>query len=169
MSIENNPDFAEILSSVADLAMRDGQNIIEPKFLFARASEDDLRNYTAQMLFNSAKAARDQLSQSNGSAPSIGIVDLSAAEPVSIVTIVSRNKPFIYASVMGEVTNAHRKIHLAVHPILVADDSTKGGYRLATGKDDPSTTISLIQIHVAGLNPTVAQSLREKILTVLIR
>lgn len=167
MSIETNPNFAEILSSVADLAMGGGQDIIEPKFLFARASEDDLRNYTAHMLLNSAKAARDQLSQWDGSVPSIGIVDLSAAEPVSIITIVSRNKPFIYASVMGEVTNAHRKIHLAVHPILVADDSAKGGYRLATGEDDPSKTISLIQIHVAGLNPTVSQSLREKILSVL--
>ncbi len=39
-------------------------------------------------------------------------------QQVSVLTIIDRDMPFLFDSVMGEVTSTHRDITLAVHPIL---------------------------------------------------
>jgi glutamate dehydrogenase len=171
MSIQNNPKQADLLKKVADLASGGGNSIIDPDALFARASGDDLMHYTPERLLASAHAAHAELSQWKRKTPSVGITTISAqggkSEPISVITVISKNKPFIYASVMGEVTHSHRTVHLAVHPILTADAKAAGGFRLATPDDDPDSNISLIQLHVSALNPSAATTLTERIKTVL--
>ncbi|WP_162826055.1 hypothetical protein, partial [Escherichia coli] len=86
------------------------------------------------------------LSRWTGDTPHISISQVEGVSPrdvpVTVLTIIGRNMPFLYDSVMGEVTSSYRGLYLAVHPILVRDDDAKGGYRLAEPDDDPAGNIS---------------------------
>lgn len=97
--------------------------LIDPGALFGRASDDDLQHYDAAMLRAAALRASQDLQdwQGKGAQVRIAPVEGIAADgaSLSVLSIVDRNKPFLYDSVMGEVTSQFRDIHLTIHPILV--------------------------------------------------
>ena len=39
----------------------------------------------------------------------------------SVLSVTDRNQPFLFDSVMGELTSTHRDIFLVVHPIFVIE------------------------------------------------
>ncbi len=88
-------------------------------------------------------------------------------QPVSILSVTDRNQPFLYDSVMGEVTSTHRDIHLAVHPILVVAPGEAPKLFSPDEESDPAQRISHIEIHLSELSPGEAASLVERMKTVL--
>lgn len=172
MGYRNNPKRDKQLEKAKKLAEATGKPFLDPNTLFSRASTDDIEYYSPEMLALAASHTLSELSQWKADRPYIGIAQVDGiaprATPVSILTIVGRNMPFLYDSVMGEVTNSYRSLYLAVHPIMVADAKTIGGYRLADPETDaPETNISLIQLHIAPVAPQAADALKERLRFVL--
>lgn len=133
---------------------------IDPTTLFGRASHDDLERYTPEMLALSSIRAAADLTAWNGETASVRIEPAADVEPggiaVSILSIVDANKPFLYDSVMGEVTSRYRDIFLAVHPILHAEPGAE--VVLADGDTDAGRRISYIQLHLAPLERSQADA-----------
>ena len=171
MGYRNNPKREKQLEQARALATASGKSFVDPSVLFGRASSDDIEYYTSDMLAESAVHTRAELSHWNGTDPYIGISDVAGIAPrdvpVSVITVMGRNIPFLYDSIMGEVTSSYRSLYLAVHPILIADEKATGGYRLADPDSNPADNISLIQLHVAPIAPQAAELLQEKLRFVL--
>ncbi|MCX8999516.1 NAD-glutamate dehydrogenase [Rhizobiaceae bacterium BDR2-2] len=153
------------------LAQDSGEPCLDPALLYGRASSDDLDRYTAGMLAAGAVHAARELAAWRGGEPRITIGPVPGLDigktPVSVLSIVARNMPFLYDSVMAEVAAESRDIALAVHPILVA--AGEGQYRLFTRATDreTETQISHIQIHLTGLDAARADGLAERLAHVL--
>ncbi|WP_414899919.1 NAD-glutamate dehydrogenase [Rhizobium cremeum] len=145
---------------------------IDPVILFGRASGDDLDNYTPEMLaFSSLRAAAD-IAAWDGDTPRVVIAPVAdvtpAGTPVSVLSIIERNKPFLYDSVMGEVTSLYRDIFMAVHPILSVVPG--GQVSLANPEEEePEGAIrtSYIQLHLAPLTDAQAEALKARLEIVL--
>ncbi len=145
---------------------------IDPVILFGRASGDDLDNYTPEMLaFSSLRAAAD-IAAWDGDTPRVVIAPVAdvtpAGTPVSVLSIIERNKPFLYDSVMGEVTSLYRDIFMAVHPILSVVPG--GQVSLANPEEEePEGAIrtSYIQLHLAPLTNAQAEALKARLEIVL--
>ncbi|NGO65224.1 NAD-glutamate dehydrogenase [Rhizobium daejeonense] len=159
------------LEAACEIAEALQEPFIDPAILFGRASGDDLDNYTPEMLaFSSLRAASD-IAAWDGNAPHIVIAPIAdvtpAGTPVSVLSIIERNKPFLYDSVMGEVTSLYRDIFMAVHPIL---SIVPGGLvSLAGSQEEPEGAIrtSYIQLHLAPLTEAQATALKARLETVL--
>ncbi|MCL6710357.1 NAD-glutamate dehydrogenase [Pseudomonas sp. R2.Fl] len=158
------------LESARLIAEATGDRFIDPTTLFGRASSDDLANFTAEMLALSSVRAAADLSSWNGRQAKVSIAPVTDVEPggvpVSVLSIVDVNKPFLYDSVMGEVTNLYRDVFLAVHPILSMD--AKGAVILSNSTASGNERrVSYIQLHLAPLSETQAETLIARLEFVL--
>ncbi len=171
MGYRNNPKREKQIEKARQHAIAENVEFLDPGILYGRASADDIEYYSAEMLAASAAHSFEALSQWTGDAPYISISQVEGVSPrdvpVTVLTIIGRNMPFLYDSVMGEVTSSYRGLYLAVHPILVRSGDVKGGYRLAEPEDDPAGNISLIQLHIAPLSQQAALALEERLRFVL--
>lgn len=172
MGYRNNPKRDKQLEKSRKLAEASGKPFIDPAVVFGRASGDDIQYYSPEMLAVAAEHTASELSGWKKNEPYIGISQVEGVNPrdipVSIITVIGRNMPFLYDSVMGEVTSSYRNLYLAVHPIMISDASESGGYRLADPETDtPQDNISVIQLHIAPATAQAAEILEEKIRFVL--
>lgn len=126
MGAKYNPKRDKHFEAVKAAAKTLGKEILAPEILFRRASSDDIDVYTPEMLALTAAHAHRALSLRGDGQPAITVETVEGIAPggnaVSILAVTDRNMPFLYDSVMGEVTSTHRDIHLAIHPIIVAED-----------------------------------------------
>ena len=103
----------------------------------------------------------------DGSAPRVTVTTLAdvkpQGQPVSVLSVTDRNQPFLYDSVMGEVTSTHRDIHLAIHPILVVAPGEAPKLFSPDEESDPTHRVSHIEIHLSELAPAEAASLAERV------
>ncbi len=156
----------------ASLMARNGKEAhLDPALLFSHASADDLERYTPELLVASTALAARELAAWRGREPRITVGEVPGIEiggvALTVISIVARNMPFLYDSVMGEVTAESRDIQMAVHPILVPAEGKQ--YRLfspATDKESDSQ-ISHIQIHLAPMDKSRADALAERLAFVL--
>ncbi|MGF0539789.1 NAD-glutamate dehydrogenase [Agrobacterium sp. ES01] len=157
--------------SARQIATAIGEPFLDPSTLFERASNDDMERYTPEMLAFSALRAAQDLASWDGNAPQINIASITGVEPdgvpVTVLSVTDINKPFLYDSVMGEVTSSHRDIFLAVHPILPASEARNA--KLEAPADSPSGAIriSYIQLHLAPLDAQQSEALIGRLRTVL--
>ena len=159
--------------SARRIAVENGEAFIDPGILFGRASNDDLDNYSPEMLALSAVRAAADLAAWNGETPRITI---EAADdvapngiPVSILSIVDHNKAFLYDSVMGEVTSLYRDIAMAIHPILSVAPGGEVSLSVPEQEQEGAIRVSYMQIHLAPLSPEQARALEESLAGVLAR
>ncbi|WP_296099011.1 NAD-glutamate dehydrogenase [uncultured Agrobacterium sp.] len=172
MGYRSNPKRDKQLEKAKNLAQANGKPFIDPTTLFSRASTDDIEYYSPEMLALAASHTSSELSHWKDGRPYIGIAQVEGVSPrevpVSILTIIGGNMPFLYDSIMGEVTSSYRSLYLAIHPIMVADAQAIGGYRLADPDTDAAqNTISLIQLHIAPISSQAADALKERLRFVL--
>ncbi|MDO1584778.1 NAD-glutamate dehydrogenase [Rhizobium oryzicola] len=144
---------------------------LDPAILFGRASNDDLAAYTPDMLAASAVHAASELAAWNGEAPRITIAHVEGVapggNPVSVLTVIDRDMPFLFDSVMGEVTSTYRDISLAVHPILNVEPGQKPSLYSHDRNQAGGQHVSLIQIHLAPLTEDQVKALIERLRLVL--
>ncbi|MBP1851873.1 NAD-glutamate dehydrogenase [Rhizobium halophytocola] len=142
---------------------------LDPAMLFGRASNDDLAQYTPEMLAAAAARAAEDLAAWDRKTARVKIAPVDGIapneEPVTVLSVTTVNRPFLYDSVMGEVTSTHRDIHLAVHPILSTDKTGATVLKSQAGAD--GVAISYIQLHLAELPPAQAEALAERLKAVL--
>ncbi|SIQ85302.1 glutamate dehydrogenase [Rhizobium sp. RU20A] len=148
-----------------------GPGGLSPAMLFGRASNDDLELYTPEMLARTVSHAARVIAAWHRTEADVRIETVEGVAiggvPVSVLTVTDRNMPFLYDSVMGEVTSTHRDLHLAVHPILVVTPGQPIALFDPEGSSDPGDRVSHIQIHLPPLGEAEAQSLVARVRTVL--
>ncbi len=169
-SRSNNKRDKQIEAATA-AAAKLSEKVIDPAILFGRASNDDLELYSADMLAATAAHAHAEIYAWDGCEPRVTVETVAAiapqGKPVSILSVTDRNQPFLYDSVMGEVTSTHRDIHLAIHPILVIEPEREPKLFSPETLSDPSHRVSHIEIHLNELAASEAASLIERIRHVL--
>ncbi|OWK23468.1 hypothetical protein AJ87_33140 [Rhizobium yanglingense] len=123
------------------------------------------------MLALSAVHSAKELAGWDGKVPRVTIETLSDVEPdgvaVSVLTVTDQNKPFLYESVMSEVTSSYRDLYMAVHPILVMEHGKTPVLYSAEEASDPAKRVSHIQIHISPLTTAQSGDLRKRIMIVL--
>ncbi|MGE7370541.1 NAD-glutamate dehydrogenase [Neorhizobium sp. NPDC001467] len=168
MDAKRNPKKDKQIDAARRIAIK---NALDPHLLFSRASKDDLAQYTPEMLALAATQARKSLAAWDRGNAHVSVETVEGIEPsgipVSVLTIVDRNQPFLYDSVMGEVTSSMRDLTLAVHPILHVEDGKEPVFHPREAPADPDHTVSLIQIHMPLLTPDQATDLQQRIARVL--
>ncbi|RWX74552.1 NAD-glutamate dehydrogenase [Neorhizobium lilium] len=144
---------------------------LDPFILFGWASGDDLENYTPDMLARAARHAGGRLKAWTRIRADITIDTVTGVEPqgipVSVLTVIDRNMPFLFDSVMGEVAATHRDLLLAVHPILLLEPGKDPVLRSNEQPGNPSHHVSLIQVHLPPLSEEQAEALIGRIQHVL--
>jgi glutamate dehydrogenase len=140
---------------------------LDPDILFGRASNDDVAAYTPEMLAASAEYAGRELEAWTGETARISVATVAGVAPngvpVSVLTVIDRDMPFLFDSVMGEVTSSFRDITLAVHPILDVQPGKAPGLYSYERSQAASEHVSLIQIHLAPLTEEQASDLSARL------
>ncbi|CAD7048995.1 NAD-glutamate dehydrogenase [Pseudorhizobium endolithicum] len=166
-----NPKRDKQIENAQKLAAEGSRPFLDPFILFGRASNDDLAHYTPQMLVASAVHAAQCLKSWTRVRPSVTLQPVEGVQPgdiaVHVLTVIDRNMPFLFDSVMGEVTATHRELHLAVHPILLLAPGEEPVLRSGDNPGDPAHHVSLIQIHLPPLSAMEADTLVARIQYVL--
>jgi glutamate dehydrogenase len=94
-----------------------GKPHVKTKVLFSRVSKDDLDLMLPESLAAAAILAETEIRAWDGKNARMSLVEADAAtndgRDVSVLAITTRNKPFLYDSVMGEVTSQVRDIFMA--------------------------------------------------------
>ena len=147
------------------------ERMIEADFLFARASADDLRHYSQEMLSRSAHRATAHLLAWTGASPSVTIDTLSGNGPgkadMSVLTVIDHDMPFLFDSVLGEATSGLRDLFMAVHPVFVIENGRAPRLRSPEEPSGQSLHVSVIQIHVKFLGEEQSCRLIESVQSVL--
>ncbi|SFB54275.1 glutamate dehydrogenase [Rhizobium sp. NFR07] len=168
---KHSPKRNKQMEGARAAASKADKDFLDPGILFGRASDDDLAAYTPDMLGTAAAHAGARLKQWNRVRADITITQIAGVEPggvpVWVLTVIDRNMPFLFDSIMGEVTANHRGISMAVHPILTIEPGKEPALRSNEAPVDPAHQVSLIQIHVAQLNGEQTSHLIERIRFIL--
>ncbi|WP_412050483.1 NAD-glutamate dehydrogenase [Hoeflea sp. Naph1] len=171
MGVKNSRKAEPLLAEAATIAAKGGKPHVKPEDLFFRVSMDDLVHFPPQSLAHSAVLAEAEIRAWDGKTSRMSLIDADHTtkdgQAVSVLLITTRNKPFLYDSVMGEVTSHVRDIFMALHPILVVAD--KAPTRLFSHDDgsDPADRVSHIQIHMPRLGEAAAKNLTDGVTHVL--
>ncbi|MBL0848852.1 MAG: NAD-glutamate dehydrogenase [Candidatus Liberibacter ctenarytainae] len=144
-----------------------GLSALSASVLFGKASLDDLERYTPLMLALTSIASHDIFFGWDQSSEYIDIREVEGINPsgvpVSIVTIIVENMPFLYQSVIGAIGASRRNMMMAIHPVFIKDKN--GGLQVYSSADTDSLQrqISLIQIHIQKIAPTDADILKQEL------
>ncbi|MDF1608261.1 NAD-glutamate dehydrogenase [Hoeflea sp. YIM 152468] len=132
---------------------------------------DDLGLFPAESLAASAILAESEVRAWDGKSTRLSLVDADQAtidgRDVSILAITTLNKPFLYDSVMGEVTSDIRDILMALHPILVISGKKPAVLFSHGDSSEPAERVSHIQIHMPRLSQAAAENLKTRVRHVL--
>ncbi|KEG18421.1 NAD-glutamate dehydrogenase [Bartonella bacilliformis] len=122
--------------------------------LFAHADEEDRARYKSSELQKAAKVATEALHQYRRGESTVCFEHTLTCndKPITIVTLVNDNKPFLLDSILNVFNQQINKIYLIAHPVLDCASEQR---------------ISLIQIHVEALNQQQTQKLKDEITLVL--
>ncbi|RWQ16793.1 MAG: NAD-glutamate dehydrogenase, partial [Mesorhizobium sp.] len=144
-------------------------------FLFEHAADEDLSKYGREELVRAAASVERHLAMYH---PGTSVVSIDRnsgltrqGRPVSVITVINDNMPFLFDSVLGEVTDAAGEPFLVAHPVINANSGrwhvgghNDGGSRVR-GKDDGR--VSIVHIHVRLLSDNQVVALEDRIKRVL--
>ncbi|AYD03085.1 NAD-glutamate dehydrogenase [Neorhizobium sp. NCHU2750] len=168
---KHSPKRSRQMEEARSFADRIDADALDPSILFGRASDDDLAAYTPEMLGIAAAHAGSRLRDWSRLRADISLVQVPGVEPGGmtawILNVIDRNMPFLFDSVMGEVTASHRSLIMAVHPILTIEPGKQPVLRSNDQPTDPAHQVSLIQIHLAQMNQEQADHLVARIRFIL--
>ncbi|QYA13610.1 NAD-glutamate dehydrogenase [Rhizobium sp. AB2/73] len=171
MAPKTNPKREKQIEAARKIAAATGKAHLDPEILFGRASNDDMELYSPEMLALAAAHAAKELAAWSGTSPRVNIEQVAGIEPdgiaVSILSITDHNMPFLYESIMGEVTSSYRDLYMAVHPILVIEKGKQPSLYSADQPSDPAHRVSHIQLHLSPLTTAQATDLTKRVQTVL--
>ncbi|WP_112606930.1 NAD-glutamate dehydrogenase [Rhizobium sp. WW22] len=171
MAPKTNPKREKQIEAARKIAAATGEAHLDPEILFGRASNDDIELYSPEMLALAAAHAAKELEAWSATSPRVSIEQVGGIEPdgvaVSILSITDHNMPFLYESIMGEVTSSYRDLYMAVHPILVIEKGKEPSLYSADRPSDPAHRVSHIQLHLSPLTTAQSTDLTKRIQTVL--
>ena len=135
-------------------------------YLLARAPAEDTAAYDPPVLARAAALAEKAV-LSHRKGESVIAVDTDPAimrngRPLTAVTVVNDNMPFLFNSVLGEITDTAGEPTFVTHPVIAVRHGKKGVSEIvadggkARGCRPP---VSVIHIHINALSADEAQGL----------
>jgi len=143
--------------------------------LFEWAPPEDLAEYDTSALEESARLAFAELSRHRKGESVVSVNGandvLRAGRPVTIVTLINDNMPFLLDSVLGEINERTSTVYLVLHPVLDVVHGENGVvvHGEASAGPEPKGTdrVSVMQIHLPMLDEAVREDLAASLKTVL--
>jgi len=144
-------------------------------FLLGRAPAEDLAAYEPAMLDRAAALAGRAVAK-HRRGESVVAIDtdsgvLREGRPVTVVTIVNDNMPFLFDSALGEITSSAGEPVLVTHPVIAVRHGRNGVEEiLAEGsqaRDEDVDRISVIHVHIKALSQAEARTLETGLAAVL--
>jgi len=171
MGIKNTRKSETLLAETASIASKGKKPHINPDVLFSSVSMDDLDLFPAKSLASAAVLAESEVRAWDGKSSRMSLVNVDQAttdgRDVSVLAITTLNKPFLYDSVMGEVTTDVRDILMALHPILVLPGKKPAVLFSHGDGSEPTQRVSHIQIYMPRLSDAAAKDLTARVRHVL--
>ena len=141
--------------------------------LFQRlAAADGQPSYEPEAIAASAALAHDALCR-HRKGHAVVSLDRSdslvqAGRPVTAITVINDNMPFLFDSVMGEINDTCGELLFVVHPVLEVSFKAKDiceihGVAKRRNPEGDRDLVSMIQIHVAALDREDAQALKSRL------
>ena len=142
-------------------------------FLLGRAPAEDAAAYDPKVLARAAKfAEKAVLSHRKGE--SVIAVDTDPGivrngRALTAVTIVNDNMPFLFNSVLGEITDTAGEPSFVTHPVIGVRHARKGVSEILTdgARDEDVDRVSVIHIHINALSADEARGLKDRLGKVL--
>ncbi len=141
--------------------------------LLGQGAAEDLAAYNAATLKQAARLAEAALSRHVPGESVIALDPLSGPSgPMTAVTVVNDNMPFLFDSVLGEVTETGGEPRLVLHPVLQLRHLGEAGVEILGAGHDATANkkkrdvgaaerVSLIHIHLPALDAAQAEALRN--------
>lgn len=142
------------------------------KLLLSRASAEDIAGYDEDMLQKAAALAHETVLGHRKGESLVSIATDSGVErggrPVTVITLVNDNMPFLFDSVMGEIGEGGVELLFVTHPVMAVAHSEEGANVIvgdsARAQGD---RLSVIQVHVPPMTREDAEALRARLSQVL--
>ncbi len=174
-SVKSKAKTTKVASSLKSIksAQRSSQLL---ELLLARAPAEDVADYEPGMLEHAAELAEKAvMKHRNGSSvidieSDVGIV--RHRQPVTIVTVVNDNMPFLFDSVLGEITEAAGEPMFVTHPVINVQHGCSSVDEILSDSGsneggDGADKISVIHIHIPAQGKEAAAALRERLKKIL--
>src|SRR5690606_27039157 len=138
---------------------------------FGRAAEEDVAAYEPRMLDRAASLAGQAIAR-HRKGESVIAIDRDAGilrrgRPVTVVTVVNDNMPFLFGSVIGEITETAGDPVLVIHPVIGVRRGDGGVEELFTeavmARDRKADRVSVSQVHLRALAAEAAVDLEERL------
>ena len=147
-------------------------------YLMTRAPAEDVACYEPGALEAAAQLAWEAVSR-HRKGDSVIAIDTSRSilrqgRPVSVITVVNDNMPFLFDSILSEISESAGEASLVVHPVLSVLHDENGvtelvGESAATKHDGAADRVSLVHVHVAPLSDSEAEGLAERLRKILVQ
>ncbi|EJF91539.1 NAD-glutamate dehydrogenase [Bartonella tamiae] len=136
--------------------------------LFAHAANEDVATYQKEDLQKAAELAAITLLKHKAGKSEISIDQNSVMrdeKPVTVITLVNDNKPFLLDSIMAIINDLNTPIYLVAHPVFDVIDH-KNTLTILTKRPTPSQAkktrrMSLMQIHLQSMTKQQAKKLHD--------
>ena len=145
------------------------------EFLLARTPTEDIAAYDPAVLTGAAELARQAVLKHHKGESVIAIdrqADLQRGGlPLTVVTVVNDNMPFLFDSVLGEITESAGEPLLVTHPVIVVKHG-RGGVEEIVGdggsaRDSGADRLSVIHVHINPLSEDEAKGLKSRLAKML--
>ncbi|MCV3238999.1 NAD-glutamate dehydrogenase [Mesorhizobium sp. ZC-5] len=144
--------------------------------LLARAPAEDVSTYQSGVLDKAAEFAKRAVAR-HRKGESVVAIDSGAGveragRPVTIITVVNDNMPFLFDSILGEITETAGEPTLVLHPVVLVKHGKAGVSEIlgdagqAKG-DHAADRVSVIQVHVGPLSEDAAAGLSQRLQRIL--
>ena len=146
------------------------------RFLVSRAPEEDLATYDKEALTRAAEIAQAAL-LSHHQGESVVTVNANPGivwrgRPMSSVTVINDNMPFLFDSITGEINESAGEAGLVLHPVLMVKHDSNGVARIvgdASNRKAPADVdrVSLIHVHIPRISESEAEALAGRLKNIL--
>lgn len=141
-------------------------------YLLARAPAEDIAAYDVADLERAADLAGQAVAAHNKGECVVAVEADSGVvregRPVTVITVVNDNMPFLFDSILGEVTETAGEPTLVTHPVVTVRHGKTGVDEILGdgnfARDDGShDRLSVIHVHIPRLTPEQANGLTERL------
>jgi len=139
-------------------------------YLLARAPAEDIAAYDVADLERAGELAAHAVA-SHRKGESVVAVEADSGvtcgdRPVTVITVVNDNMPFLFDSILGEITETSGEPTLVTHPIVTVRHGRAGVVEvLGDGgkEDDDHDRLSVVHVHIPRLTAEQAKNLTERL------
>ncbi len=142
------------------------------QILLAHAPAEDTDAYEKGVLDEAAALAFHALKKHRKGASVIAVDNGKGIErdgrPMTVITVINDNMPFLFDSILGEITEKAGEPALVVHPVMVVERG-KGGISavMEDNHDGDADRVSVIHVHVAEIDDKQAAAVAKDLETIL--